>query len=154
MSTLRTSLTEAMKTAMREKDSRTLSTIRMIQSAVKQKDIDVARPRGQDAISDDEVLSLMQAMIKQRRESIVLYEQGGRPELVEQESNEILVIERFLPAQMDDAAVLAAVQSVIAETEAAGMKDMGKVMAALKAKYAGQMDFSKANGVVKAALQG
>jgi hypothetical protein len=154
MSTLRSSLTDTMKTAMRDKDQATLSAVRMILAAVKQKDIDVARGRGDTAITDDEILSLLQGMVKQRRESIALYTQGGRADLVAQEEGEIQLIERFLPQQMDEAAMAAAVAGVIAETGAASVKDMGKVMAALKAKYAGQMDFSKANGLVKAALQG
>ena len=154
MSTLRASLTDTMKTAMRDKDQATLSAVRMILAAVKQKDIDVARGRGDTQITDEEILSLMQGMVKQRRESIALYQQGGRADLVAQEEGEIQLIERFLPQQMDEAAMAAAVAKVVAETGAASVKDMGKVMAALKSAYAGQMDFSKANGLVKAALQG
>ncbi|MDX2102546.1 MAG: GatB/YqeY domain-containing protein [Alphaproteobacteria bacterium] len=154
MSTLRAAFTETMKTAMREKDPATLSAIRMVQAAVKQKDIDVARPRGDQAISDAEILSLLMGMVKQRRESITLYEQGGRADLAAQEAAEIDLIERFLPAPMDDAAVAAAIQGIISETGASSVKDMGKVMTALKERYAGQMDFSKANGLVKTALQG
>jgi uncharacterized protein YqeY len=151
---LRPQLNDALKTAMRAKDTRTLSTVRLILAALKDRDI-AARPKGNaDGIGDDEILSMLQSMIKQRRESISLYEQGGRLELAQQEAEEITVIERFLPRQMSEAEATEAVKALIAETGAGGIKDMGKVMAALKERFAGQMDFTKASALVKAHLGG
>jgi uncharacterized protein YqeY len=151
---LRPQLNDALKTAMRAKDTRTLSTVRLILAALKDRDI-AARPKGNaDGIGDDEILSMLQSMIKQRRESISLYEQGGRLELAQQEAEEITVIERFLPRQMSEAEATEAVKALIAETGAGGIKDMGKVMAALKERFAGQMDFTKASALVKALLGG
>jgi uncharacterized protein YqeY len=120
------------------------------------KDLDIAaRPKGnEDGISDDEILSMMQGMIKQRRESIALYKKGSRPDLVKQESEEIAVIERFMPKQMDAAAVNAVIDKIVAATGASSVKDMGKVMGELKKAYAGQMDFSQAGAAVKAKLAG
>ncbi len=149
---LRTVLNEAMKDAMRAKDAPSLSTIRLILAALKDRDI-AARSKGNyDGISEDEILQMFNSMIKQRRESITLYEQGGRCELAQKEKEEIDVIQRFMPTQMDDAAVDAAVKGAIASVEAKGLKDMGKVMAVLKEKHAGQMDFSKASALIKQAL--
>lgn len=154
MSEKRTELTNAMKDAMRAKDELTLNTVRMIISKMKAEDIE-ARPKGNaDGISDGEILSLMQGMVKQRQESAKMYRDGGRPELAEKEEAEIAVIEKFLPAQMSDDEVAAAVAGLIAATGAAGIKDMGKVMAELKAKYAGQLDMGKAGAVVKQKLAG
>jgi uncharacterized protein YqeY len=151
---LRAQLTDAVKTAMLARETETVSTLRMIQAGIKDKDI-AARPSGNaNGISDADILSLLQSMVKQRRESIVLYKQGNRADLVAKEEGEIAVIERFLPTQMDAAAVDAAITAIIAETGAASIKDMGKVMGALKAKYAGQMDFSAAGPAVKAKLGG
>jgi uncharacterized protein YqeY len=148
---LRESLTEALKTALKERDQKSVSTLRLILAALKDRDI-AARPKGIPQIPDSEILSMMQGMIKQRRESIALYEKGGRPDLVEGESGEIAVIERFLPRQMDEAGMKQAIKEAIAATGAAGIKDMGKVMAELKAKHAGSMDFSRAGPLVKAEL--
>jgi uncharacterized protein YqeY len=149
---LREQITEAMKDAMRAREAETLSTVRMILAGIKDKDI-AARPAGNaSGIGDPEILSLLQAMVKQRRESVALYRQGGRDDLVAKEEAEIAVIERFLPAQMDAAATDAAIAAAIAESGAASIKDMGKVMAALKAKYSGQMDFSTVGPAVKAKL--
>jgi uncharacterized protein YqeY len=151
---LREQITEAMKDAMRAREAETLSTVRMILAGIKDKDI-AARPAGNaTGIGDPEILSLLQAMVKQRRESVTLYAQGGREDLVTKEQAEIAVIERFLPAQMDAAATDAAITAAIAESGAASIKDMGKVMAALKAKYSGQMDFSTVGPAVKAKLGG
>jgi uncharacterized protein YqeY len=151
---LRATLNEAMKTALRDKDAATLSTVRLILAALKDKDI-AARPSGNsEGISDGDLASMMQNMIKQRRDSIALYEQGNRPELVAKEQAEIAVIERFLPTQMDAAEVEAAIAGAVAETGAASVRDMGKVMAVLKGKYAGQMDFAAASAQVKATLGG
>jgi uncharacterized protein YqeY len=148
---LRNDLTEALKTALKGRDQKSVSTLRMVLAALKDKDI-AARPKGITQIPDGEILSLLQGMIKQRRESIELYEKGGRADLVAGESAEIVVIERFLPQQMDEAGMTAAIIEAIAATGAAGIKDMGKVMAELKARYAGSMDFSRAGPLVKAQL--
>lgn len=151
---LRRQLNDALKTAMLGKDARTVSTVRLILAALKDRDI-AARPKGlTDGIPDGEIQQMLQSMIKQRRESISLYNQGGRPELAQQEAEEIAVIEKFLPQQMGEEEVAAAVKAAIADTGAAGIKDMGKVMAALKERHAGTMDFAKAGAVVKAALGG
>ena len=149
---LRARLTEALKTAMKAKDERGVSAVRMILAKLKERDIEV-RPKGNaDGISDDEIVQMMQGMIKQRRESIELYERGGRPELARKEQDEIAVIESFMPRQLSEAEMAAAVKTVIVEVGAVGIKDMGKVMAQLKARYAGTMDFSRASGVVKSQL--
>ncbi|HEV7371034.1 GatB/YqeY domain-containing protein [Arenibaculum sp.] len=149
---LRTRLNEALKEAMRAKNQRAVSTLRLILAALKDRDI-AARGRGvTDGITEDEILAMLQTMIKQRREAIALYEQGGRLELAEQEREEIAVIEGFLPRQLDDDQVRDAVDGVIRELGASGLKDMGRTMAELRARYAGQMDFAKASGVVRAAL--
>ncbi len=148
---LRARLTTEMKEAMKAGDKERLATVRMIQAALKDRDIE-ARGNGKDPISDDEILSLLQKMIKQRTESANVYEQGGRPELAANERSEIAIIESFLPKQMDEAETQAAIDAAIAETGAAGPKDMGKVIAALKGAYAGRMDFGKASGLVKTAL--
>ena len=149
---LRTRLNEALKQAMLAKNQRAVSTVRLILAALKDRDI-AARPRGvTDGIDEAEILSMLQTMIKQRGESIKLYEQGGRLELAEQEREEIAVIEGFLPKQMSDEEVAAAVKAVVEEIGATCIKDMGKVMAELKARYAGQMDFAKVSGTVKQQL--
>ena len=148
---LRDDLQSALKTAMLTKDSVTTGALRMIIAGQKEKDVE-ARGKGQDKASDTELLSMMQGMIKQRNDSIKMYIDGNRPELAEKEKAEIAVIERFLPKQMSDAEVEEAIKSIIAEVAASSMKDMGKVMGALKAKYVGQMDFGKANGFIKALL--
>jgi uncharacterized protein len=151
---LREQITEAMKDAMRAREPDTLSTVRMILAGIKDKDI-AARPGGNaTGIGDPEILSLLQSMVKQRRESVALYRQGNRADLVAKEEGEIAVIERFLPKQMDSAETDAAIVAAIAESGAASIKDMGKVMAALKAKYSGQMDFSAVGPAVKAKLGG
>jgi len=151
---LRQQLNDALKAAMLGKDARTVSTVRLILAALKDRDI-AARPRGLDqGISDDEILQMLQSMIKQRRESITLYEQGGRLELAEQENQEITVIERFLPRQMAEAEVAQAVDAALADLGASGLKDMGRTMAHLKERYAGRMDFTRASALVKARLAG
>lgn len=149
---LRTQLSDALKEAMKAKNERGVSTLRMVLATLKDRDI-AARSKGNyDGISEDEIRTALQGMIKQRRESIVLYEQGGRRELAQQEAEEIAVIEGFLPKQMSDADIEAAARAVIAEVGAQGIKDMGRAMAAMKQRYAGQMDFGKAGGVVKRLL--
>ena len=149
---LRTQITNAYKTAMKRKEAIAVSTLRLIQAAIKDRDI-AARSKGNsDGISDDVVLSLLQSMIKQRRDSIEAYEKGGRMELAQREAEEISIIESFLPAQMNDVEIAAAVDSIISDVEASTLKDMGKVMAVLKEQFPGQMDFGKASGAVKAKL--
>jgi uncharacterized protein YqeY len=149
---LRDEFTERMKTALRAKDTRTLSTVRLIIAALKDRDI-AARGEGNSAgITDPDIQRLLQGMIKQRRESIELYHKGNRPELARQEGEEITVIESFLPRQMDDSAIEAAAQAAIAESGAAGIKDMGKVMGALRERHAGVLDMAKAGAAVKRLL--
>lgn len=150
---LREAINNAVKDAMKAREERKLSTLRMMNSTIKNADID-ARGQGKPPLSDDDLLGVFQKMIKQRQESVELYEKGGRAELAAQERDEITVIQAYLPKQMSDDDVKAAIAAVIKETGAASMKDMGKVVAGLKAKYAGQMDFAKASGLVKAALSG
>ncbi len=154
MSEKRTELTNAMKDAMRAKDELALNTIRMIISKAKAEDIEARAKGNMDGIADGEVLSLMQGMIKQRQESAKMYRDGGRPELADKEDAEIKVIERFLPAQMSDDDMAAAIAAVIAASGASSIKDMGKVMAEVKAKYAGQLDMAKAGVIVKQKLAG
>lgn len=150
---LRDDINNAVKDAMRAKDERKLSTLRMINSSLKNADIE-ARGQSKPPLSDEDILGLLQKMIKQRQEAVELYDKGGRAELAAQEREEIAVISAYLPKQMSEDEVKAAIAAVVSETGAASMKDMGKVIAALKAKYAGQMDFGKASGLVKAALTG
>ena len=149
---LRDNLNEALKEAMRARDMTTVGAVRLILAKLKEVDIAARTEASRDGVADDRILSMLQGMIKQRNESVVLYEKGNRPELAEKEKAEIAVIERFLPRQMDEAAVAAAVADAMASTGAKTVKDMGGVMAALKAKYAGQMDFAKASAAVKKAL--
>jgi uncharacterized protein len=148
---LRDDINNAVKQAMKAKDERKLSTLRMVNSTIKNADIE-ARGEGKPQLSDNELLSVLQKMIKQRQEAVELYDKGGRAELAAQEREEIAIISSYLPKQMSEADVKAAIAAAIAETGAAGMKDMGKVIGVLKTKYAGQMDFAKASGLVKAAL--
>ncbi len=150
---LREKLMDDVKAAMKSGDKTRLSTVRLIQAALKDKDIE-ARGQGKGQLTDDDLLALMQKMVKQRQESIAIYTQAGRTELAAGEQAEVDVISSYLPRQMDEAAMKAAIAGAVAETGAASMKDMGKVVAALKAKYAGQMDFAKASQMVKAALGG
>ncbi|MBN9088228.1 MAG: GatB/YqeY domain-containing protein [Reyranella sp.] len=151
---LRDQLNEALKDAMRARDAAALGTIRLILAKLKEVDIASRTEANREGVADDKILSMMQGMIKQRNESIALYDKGGRQDLVDKEKAEIVVIERFLPQQMDEAAVQAAVNEAIAAAGAKSIKDMGGVMAALKTRYAGQMDFAKASAVVKKTLAG
>ncbi|SJZ31622.1 hypothetical protein SAMN02745126_00228 [Enhydrobacter aerosaccus] len=151
---LRDKLNEALKDAMRARDMGAVGTIRLILAKLKEVDIASRTEANREGVADDKILSMLQGMIKQRRESITLYEQGNRADLADKEKAEIVVIERFLPQQMDETAVEAAVKEAIAAAGATSIKDMGGVMAALKGKYAGQMDFAKASAVVKKALAG
>ena len=149
---LRDKLNEALKDAMRARDMAAVGAIRLILAKLKEVDIAARTETSREGVADDRILSMLQGMIKQRNESVALYEKGNRPDLADKEKAEIGVIRRFLPQQMDEAAVQAAVAEAIAATGAKSVKDMGSVMAALKAKHAGQMDFAKASGVVKTAL--
>jgi len=151
---LREKFTENMKDAMRAKDEVTLSTLRLILSAIKDKDIAARTAESREGIKDEQILSLLQSMIKQRQESIKLYLKGGRPELAERESAEIRIIEVYLPKQLSEDEIKAIVQQTIVSLGATSIKDMGKVMAELKSKYSGKMDFSKASGLVKGKLAG
>ena len=148
---LREKLTEATKEAMKAGDKLRLSTLRLMTAAVQNGDIE-ARTAGKKPLSDEELLGVFQKQIKQRQESVELYEKGGRAELAKKEKDEIEVIKGFLPQQMSEAEVKAAIAAIIKETGAASVKDMGKVMAALKERFAGKMDFSKASGAVKGLL--
>ncbi|WP_374448314.1 GatB/YqeY domain-containing protein [Stella sp.] len=149
---LRARLSEALKTAMRDRDQPAVSTVRLILAALKDRDI-AARTKGNtEGIGDPEILQLLQSMVKQRRESIELYARGGRQDLVDQETGEIAVIERFMPQQMDEAAMAAAIAAGIADAGAGGIKDMGRVMTLLRERHAGQMDFARASQLVKQAL--
>lgn len=149
---LRRRFTDSLKQAMKDKDQLALSTVRLIIARLKEQDIE-ARGKGKPAgIGDAEIQQMLQGMIKQRRESITLYERGNRPELAEKERGEIAIIERFLPKQLSDAELEAAAKEVIAAVGAQGMKDMGRAMAALKERYAGQMDSAKASQAVKRLL--
>jgi len=147
---LRDDINNALKEAMKAKDERKVSTLRLMNSTIKNADIE-ARGAGK-TLGDGDLLSVFQKMIKQRQESAELYDKGGRPELAKQEREEIAIIQGYLPKQMSDADVKAAIDAAIKETGAAGMKDMGKVIGLLRGKYAGQMDFGKVSGMVKAAL--
>ena len=152
MSLLRERFTQEMKDAMKSGDKSRLATIRMVQAALKDRDIE-ARGQGKE-VGEEDILALLQKMVKSRQESVGMYVQGGREDLAAQERGEIEVIQSFLPKQMGDDEVQAAIKAAIAETGAASMKDMGKVVAVLKAKFTGQMDFGKASALVKAALNG
>ena len=149
---LRQTLSDALKTAMRDKEGRTVATLRLIIAALKDKDIAARASDGDDQIDDNEILAMLQSMIKQRQESVKAFEEGGRPELAAQENEEIGIIRGFLPAQLEGEAMTAAIDDVIAETGAESLKDMGPVMAALKARFPGQIDFAKASGVVREKL--
>lgn len=148
---LRENLQNALKEAMKSRDMATVSAVRLIIAGQKEKDVE-ARGKGQAQASDADLMAMMQSMIKQRNESIAIYEQAGREELAAKEKSEIEVIERFLPRQLNEEETVAAIKEIIAQTGAASLKDMGKVMSALREKYAGQMDFGKASGQIKALL--
>ena len=150
---LREQINDAVKAAMKSQDKLRLSTLRLVNAAIKNADIE-ARGAGKDALADGDILGLLQKLIKQRQESVELYDKGGRAELAEQERGEIAIISGFLPQQLSEAEAKEAIAGVIRETGAAGMKDMGKVIAALKARYAGRMDFAKASALVKSMLTG
>jgi uncharacterized protein YqeY len=148
---LRDDINNALKEAMKAKSERTVSTLRMVNATLKNADIE-ARGAAKPALGDADVLSILQKMIKQRQESVELYRKGGRDDLVQQEQQEIDIIAGYLPKQMSEDEMKAAIASVIKDAGAASVKDMGRVMAALKERYAGKMDFAKAGGLVKSQL--
>jgi uncharacterized protein YqeY len=151
--TLRERLVDELKLAMKSGNKARVGAVRLIQAAVKDKDIE-SRGAGRGQASDDEILSVMQKMIKQRQESAAIYAANARPELAETENGEIAVISSFMPKQLSEDEVKAAIAAAISEAGATSMKDMSKVVAVLKAAYAGQMDFASASGLVKSALSG
>lgn len=146
---LREQFNEQMKEAMKAKDTRRLSTLRMILAGLKDKDIANRTETSREGISDDEILSFLSKMIKQREDSMTAFVVGNRPELADAERAEIEIIREFMPRQMSEEDAKAAIAEIVKETGATSMKDMGKIMAALKERYAGQMDFGKASGMVK-----
>jgi len=149
---LRQAFTDRLKQAMKARDGRTLSTVRLILAGLKERDVAARGEGNADGVAEPEIARMLQNMIKQRRESIALYEQGNRRDLAHQEREEIAVIESFLPQQMSEDEIAAAARAAIAETGAAGLKDMGKVMAALRSRHSGIMDFSRAGAVVRRLL--
>jgi len=149
---LRQAFTDRLKQALKAGDARALSTTRLILAGLKDRDI-AARGQGNaEGISETEIQRMLQAMIKQRRESIALYEQGNRADLAQREREEIALIESFLPRQLEESEIEAAVKTLIAETGAAGMKDMGRIMAALRERHAGIIDFGRASAIVRLLL--
>jgi uncharacterized protein len=150
---LRDDINAAVKDAMKARDERRVSTLRLVNAAIKNAEIEAERA-GKSGLSDDDVLGLLQKMIKQRQESVEIYDKAGRKELADKERDEIAIIQAYLPQQMSDAEAKTAIAEAIKQTGAQSVKDMGKVMAALKQAYAGKMDFGKASGLVKAQLTG
>jgi len=150
---LRDDINKALTEAMKARNERAVSTLRMVNATLKNADIE-ARGQGKPPLGDAEVVGVLQKMIKQRQESVELYQKGGRQDLVKQEQDEIAIISGYLPKQMSEAEMAAAIDAAIKETGAAGMKDMGKVIGALRGKYAGQMDMAKASALVKGKLSG
>lgn len=146
---MRDRITSALKDAMRNKESDRLSTLRLINAAIKDRDIDARGSGSEDGVSDDDILAILAKMVKQRQESARVYEDGGRLELAEKERAEISFIEEFLPKQLSDDEIASAIDAAIAEVGAAGLRDMGKVMGALKSKFTGQMDFGAVGPMVK-----
>jgi uncharacterized protein YqeY len=151
---LRDTLMNSVKEAMKARDAKRLGTLRLIQANIKDKDIASRTEESREGISDEEILALFGKLIKSREDSVALYEQGGRAELADAERAEIAIIREFMPRQLDEAETKAAVAAIVAETGAASLKDMSKVMAALKERYTGTMDFGKAGALVKAQLGG
>ena len=150
---LRTSINDAMKEAMKARDERRVSTLRLMNAAIKNADIE-ARGQGREPLNEAELMSLFQKMIKQRQESAELYEKGRRPELAAQERAEIEIVSAYLPKQMSDAEAGAAIAAIVHEINAESLKDMGRVMAALKERFAGSMDLGKASARIKDLLSG
>ncbi|MBS3650967.1 GatB/YqeY domain-containing protein [Pseudaminobacter sp. 19-2017] len=149
---MRVEIAEALKASLKAQDKRRTSTLRLINAALQDRDI-ANRGAGKAPVSDDEIMQVLAKMVRQREESAHAFEQGGRPELAEQERQEIVIIREFLPKQMDEEATKRAVQEVIEEVGAEGLRDMGRCMAVLKERFPGKMDFGKASGIVKSMLQ-
>ncbi len=149
---MRERLSEELKSAMKAKDKRVTATVRLFIAALKDRDIAARGKDNAEGISETEILQMLQTMVKQRRESIELYENGGRLDLAQQEQEEIEIIQRFMPTQLSEEEVARAVTEIVSETGAESLKDMGRTMAALRERYAGQMDFAKASAMVKAQL--
>ncbi len=150
----RTEINDSLKEAMKAKDELTVSTLRLVNAKIKDQDINARTTGNKDGVGDAEILSVLQGMIKQRQESADIYAKNARPELAERENAEIAIIQRYLPKQLDENEVKQAVDALVIELGAKDIKDMGKVMGALKTRYAGQMDMAKAGGTVKARLAG
>lgn len=151
---LRAQLTDAMKEAMKTKDTKRLATVRLVLAALKDKDIAARSETSREVLGDDEIFGLLAKMIKQREESAAAYDAGNRPELANGEREEIAIIRSFMPAQLDEPQMKEAIQKAVAALGATSIKDMGKVMAHLKEHYAGRMDFSRASAMTKNALSG
>lgn len=149
---IRDTFAAALKDAMKAREPRRLSTIRLVQAAIKDRDI-ANRGIGKEPVSDEEILQILAKMIKQREESAGIYEKAGRAELAEHEREEIVIIKSFMPEEIPEEKVRSILEGVIAETEASGLRDMGKVMAVLKERYPGQIDFGKASGLIKELLK-
>ena len=149
---LRERLTMTLRESLKAKEACTASTVRLILAVVKERDISARAKNNVEQVGDEQIQDLLQIMVKQRRESIAMYENGGRKDLAEREAKEIVVIQRFLPVQMNEAAIKVAVTEIIAETGASGLKEMGVVMTALRKRHPGAMDFSKAGALARAAL--
>ena len=149
---LRQAFRDRLKEAMKARDSRTVSTVRLILAGLKERDVAARGEGNSEGLSEAEIQRMLQAMVKQRRESIALYERGNRPDLAKQENEEIAVIESFLPRQLDEGETEAAVKTAIGEVGAATLKDMGKVMAVLRERHAGIIDLGRAGAVVKRLL--
>jgi len=151
---LRAKISDELKAAMKAGDKLKVSTLRLVGAAIKDRDIQNRTAGPDSGVNDAQIVEVLAKMVKQRQESVAIYQQGGRPELAKQESDEIDIIQSFMPKQLADTEVKSVIAAIIQETGAQSVKDMGKVMAALKAKYAGQMDMAKAGGVVKSQLGG
>lgn len=149
---MRDSISNALKEAIKAKDTRRSSTLRLVVAAIKDKDIAARGADKVEGVTDDEILEILSKMVKQRVESAQIYKDAGRDELAQQELDEIDIVKEFLPKQLGEEASRAAVEAIISELEASGLKDMGRVMGELKSRYAGQMDFSKASSLVKSIL--
>ncbi|WP_299621800.1 GatB/YqeY domain-containing protein [Pelagibius sp.] len=149
---LRNRLNDALKDAMKAKEAHATSTLRLILAALKDRDIAERGKGNGEGVGDQAILEMLQKMVRQRHDSIEMYTKGGREDLAKREADEIEVIERFLPKQMDEMDMRAAIDGVISELEAGSVKDMGRVMSTLKERYPGRMDFGKASGIVKEAL--
>lgn len=148
---MRETIAQALKDALKSRDKTRTGTLRLVNAAIQDRDI-ANRGVGKDPVGDDEILQILTKMVKQREESARAFEEGGRPELAEQERGEIAIIKEYLPSQLGEAETRAAAQAAITESEAAGLRDMGRVMAVLKERYPGRMDFSRASAIVKELL--